>query len=103
LFINFQSKYQSLVKENKKIFHSLFLPLVVLGIIISTFGIFLFFLGQRIEYGEGFVIIGIRFIIAGIATMALGFFAQYYSKIRNSLLVFIYFLKNINKNNNSYR
>ena len=91
------------MKENKKIFHSLFLPLVVLGIIISIFGIFLFFLGQSIENGEGFVIVGIRFVIAGIATMALGFFAQYYSKIRNSLLVFIYFLKNINKNNNSFR
>ena len=103
MFINFQSKYQLLVRENKKIRHSLFLPLVVLGIIISTFGIFLFFLGQNIEYGEGFEIVGIRFVFAGIATMALGFFAQYYIKIRNSLLVFIYFLKNINKNNNSYR
>ena len=91
------------MKENKNLFHSLFLPLVILGIIISIFGIFLFFLGQSIEYGEGFEIVGIRFVFAGIATMALGFFAQYYNKIRNSLLVFIYFIKNVNKNNNSYR
>ena len=85
----------------KKRFHSLFLPLVVSGIIISTFGIFLFFLGQSIKYGEGFEIVGIRFIIAGIATIALGCFAQYYTKIRNSLLILKYFLGNINKKNSS--
>ncbi len=83
----------------KKRFHSLFLPLIVSGIIISTFGIFLFFLGQSIKYGEGFEIVGIRFIIAGIATIALGCFAQYYTKIRNSLLILKYFLGNINKKN----
>ena len=85
----------------KKKLHSLFLPLIVSGIIISTFGIFLFFLGQSIRYGEGFEIVGIRFLIAGIATIALGCFAQYYTKIRNSLLIFKYFLGNINKNNRS--
>ena len=77
----------------------MFLPLVVSGIIISIFGIFLFFLGQSIKYGEGFEIVGIRLIIAGIATVALGCFAQYYTKIRNSLLIFKYFLENINKKN----
>lgn len=86
----------------KKRFHSLFLPLVVSGIIISTFGIFLFFLGQSIKYGEGFEIVGIRFIIAGIATIALGCFAQYYTKIRNSLFILKYFLGNINKKNKSF-
>jgi hypothetical protein len=91
------------VEVKKKRFHSLFLPLVVSGIIISTFGFFLIFLGQSIEHGEGFIIVGMRFIIAGIATIGLGFFAQYYTKIRNSLLVLKYFLQNINKNNNSYR
>ncbi|MGH9981241.1 MAG: hypothetical protein ACRD6U_06785 [Nitrososphaeraceae archaeon] len=87
----------------EKRFHGLFLPLVVSGIIISTFGIFLFFLGQGIKHGEGFEIIGIRFLIAGIATIALGFFAQYYTKIRNSLLIFKYFLENINKKTKSSR
>ncbi len=77
----------------------MFLPLTVSGIIISTFGIFLFFLGQSIKYGEGFEIIGTRFIIAGIATVALGCFAQYYTNIRNSVLIFKYFLGNINKKN----
>jgi len=81
----------------KKKLHSLFLPLIVSGIVISTFGIFLFFLGQSIRYGEGFEIVGIRFLIAGIATIALGCFAQYYTKIRNSLLIFKYFLGNKNK------
>lgn len=85
----------------KKKFHSLFLPLVISGVIISTFGIFLFFLGQSIKYGEGFEIVGIRFIIAGIATIVLGCFAQYYTKIRNSFLIFKYLLGNINKKNNS--
>jgi hypothetical protein len=81
----------------------LFLPLVVSGIIIATFGIFLFFLGQSIKYGEGFEIVGIRFIIAGIATIALGCFAQYYTKIRNSLLILKYFLENINKKNKLFK
>ena len=85
----------------KKKLHSLFLPLVISGIIISTFGIFLFFLGQSIKYGEGFGIVGIRFIIAGIATIGLGCFAQYYTKIRNSLLILKYFLGNIIKKNSS--
>lgn len=85
----------------KKKFHSLFLPLVISGVIISIFGIFLFFLGQSIKYGEGFEIVGIRFIIAGIATIALGCFAQYYTKIRNSFLIFKYLLGNINKKNSS--
>ena len=91
------------MEVKKKRFHSLFLPLIVSGIIISTFGFFLILLGHSIEQGEGFEIVGMRFIIAGIATIGLGFFAQYYTKIRNSLLVFKYFLQNINKNNNSYR
>jgi hypothetical protein len=85
----------------KKKFHSLFLPLVISGVIISIFGIFLFFLGQSIKYGEGFEIVGMRFIIAGIATIALGWFAQYYTKIRNSFLIFKYLLGNINKKNSS--
>ena len=87
----------------EKRFHSLFLPLIVSGILISTFGIFLFFLGQGIKYGEGFEIIGIRFVIAGIATIVLGYFAQYYTKIRNSLLILKFILENINKKTKSSR
>ena len=89
--------------KQKKFHHSLFLPLLIIGIIISIFAIFMIFLGQSIEYGEGFEIMGKRFIIAGIATIGLGFFAEYYNKIKNSFIIFKYFLKNIIKSNKYYK
>lgn len=89
--------------KEKKFHHSLFFPLVVIGIIISIFAIFMIFLGQSIEYGEGFEIMGKRFIIAGIATIGIGFFAEYYNKIKNSLIIFKYFLENIVKSNKYYK
>jgi hypothetical protein len=46
---------------------------------------------------------GKRFIIAGMATIGLAYFAEYYDKIKNSLIIFKYFLKNILKNNKSYK
>ena len=61
------------------------------------------FLGQSLEQGEGFEIMGKRFIIAGMATIGLGYFAEYYDKIKNLLILFKYFLKNIIKNNKSYK
>ena len=89
--------------KDKKFYHPLFLPLIVIGIIISIFAIFMIFLGQSIEQGEGFEITGKRFIIAGLATIGLGYFAEYYNKIKNSITIFIYFLKNIIKNKKSYK
>ena len=89
--------------KQKKFHHSLFLPLLIIGIIISIFAIFMIFLGQSIEYGEGFEIMGKRFVIAGIATIGLGFFAEYYNKIKNSFIIFKYFLKNIIKSNKYYK
>ncbi|HJU58324.1 MAG TPA: DUF6095 family protein [Nitrososphaeraceae archaeon] len=89
--------------KGKKFHHSLFLPLLVIGIIISIFAIFMIFLGRSIEYGEGFEIMGKRFIIAGIATIGLGFFAEYYNKIKNSFIIFKYFLKNIVKSHKYYK
>ena len=89
--------------KQKKFHHSLFLPLLIIGIIISIFAIFMIFLGWSIEYGEGFEIMGKRFIIAGIATIGLGFFAEYYNKIKNSFIIFKYFLKNIIKSNKYYK
>ena len=89
--------------KEKRSHHSLFLPLLVIGIIISIFAIFMIFLGQSVEQGEGFEIMGKRFIIAGIATIGLGYFAEYYNKIKNSLIIFKYFLKNIVKSNKSYK
>jgi hypothetical protein len=89
--------------KEKKFHHPLFLPLLVIGIIISIFAIFMIFLGQSVEQGEGFEIMGKRFIIAGITTIGLGYFAEYYNKIKNSLIIFKYFLKNIVKSNKSYK
>lgn len=89
--------------KEKKIYHPLFLPLLIIGIIISSFAIFMILLGQSIEQGEGFEIMGKRFIIAGIAIIGLGYFAEYYDKIKNSLIIFKYFLKNIIKNDKSYK
>ena len=89
--------------KGKKFHHPLFLPLLVIGIIISIFAIFMIFLGQSIEYGEGFEIMGKRFIIAGIATIGLGYFAEYYDKIKNSFMIIKYFIKNVLKNNKSYK
>jgi len=89
--------------KEKKFYHPLFLPLLVIGIIISIFAIFMIFLGQSIEHGEGFEIMGKRFIIAGMATIGLGYFAEYYNKIKNSFIIFKYFLKNVLKNNKSYK
>jgi Mn2+/Fe2+ NRAMP family transporter len=89
--------------KEKKSHHSLFLPLLIIGIIISIFAIFMIFLGQSIEHGEGFEIMGKRFIIAGIVTIGLGYFAEYYNKIKNSLIFFKYFLKNIVKSKKSYK
>jgi hypothetical protein len=89
--------------KGKKFHHPLFLPLLVIGIIISIFAIFMIFLGQSIEHGEGFEIMGKRFIIAGIATIGLGYFAEYYDKIKNSFMIIKYFIKNVLKNNKSYK
>lgn len=89
--------------KGKKSYHPLFLPLLIIGIIISSFAIFMILLGQSIEQGEGFEIMGKRFIIAGIATIGLGYFAEYYDKIKNSLIIIKYFLKNILKDNKSYK
>ncbi|HET7642380.1 MAG TPA: DUF6095 family protein [Nitrososphaeraceae archaeon] len=83
--------------------HPLFIPLLVIGIVIAIFAIFMIILGRTIEQGEGFEIMGTRFILAGIATIGIGFFAQYYEKIRKSIAICKYLLKNISKTNKSYK
>ncbi|HET8794183.1 MAG TPA: DUF6095 family protein [Nitrososphaeraceae archaeon] len=83
--------------------HPLFLPLLIIGIVIAIFAILMIFLGRSIEQGEGFEIMGTRFILAGIATIGIGFFAQYYDKIRKSIALCKYLLKNITKSNKSYK
>ena len=83
--------------------HPLFLPLLIIGIVIAIFAILMIFLGRSIEQGEGFEIMGTRFILAGVATIGIGFFAQYYDKIKKSLAICKYLLKNISKTNKSYK
>ena len=60
---------------------TLFRPLLVAGIIIVAFGIFCIWIGTDVislqEGGEGFKIIGTRFLIGGIISIILGFVAKH--------------------------
>ncbi len=64
----------------------LFKPLLVAGMILVAFGIFCIWIGISLvspkEEGEGFKIIGIRFLIGGIVSITLGFIAKYYMLIK---------------------
>ncbi len=64
----------------------LFKPLVAAGLIIFAFGITCTVLGSRFisaeDGGDGFVIIGIRFIIGGLVAVCLGFVAKYFLLIK---------------------
>ena len=70
----------------------LFKPLFTVEMILVAFGIFCMWIGTSVislkEEGEGFKIIGIRFLIGGIVSIILGFLAKYYIFIK-------YFLKQI--------
>ena len=60
----------------------LFKPLVVAGMIILVFGVTCAIIGTRFisaeDGGDGFVIIGFRFIIGGMVSAGLGFIAKYF-------------------------
>jgi hypothetical protein len=60
----------------------LFKPFVVAGIILVAFGIICIWIGSSVillqEEGEGFKIIGIRFLIGGIISISIGFIEKYY-------------------------
>jgi hypothetical protein len=64
----------------------LFKPLLAAGMILVAFGIFCIWMGTSVvslkEEGEGFKIIGIRFLIGGIVSITLGFLAKYYLLIK---------------------
>ena len=64
----------------------LFKPLVAAGMILVAFGILCIWIGTSVisfnEEGEGFKIIGIRFLIGGIVSITLGFLAKYYLFIK---------------------
>jgi len=65
---------------------ALFRPLLVAGIIVLTFGIICIWTGNSVisnkEEGDGFTIIGIRFLIGGIVSIILGFIAKYHMLIK---------------------
>jgi hypothetical protein len=73
---------------------TLFRPFLVAGIILVGFGIFCFWIGTSVislqEEGEGFKIIGTRFLIGGIIAIILGFIAKYHILIKYLLKQFSY-------------
>jgi hypothetical protein len=72
----------------------LFKPLFTAGMILVAFGIFCIWIGTSVislkEEGEGFKIIGIRFLIGGIVSITLGFLVKYYVHIKYLLKQFSY-------------
>jgi hypothetical protein len=72
----------------------LFKPLLAAGIIIFGFGVTCVIIGSRFlsveEGGDGFVIIGIRFIVGGIVSIFLGFLAKYFPLIKFLIRKFAY-------------
>ena len=62
----------------------LFRPLLMAGIIIVSFGIVCIWIGSSIglkEEGEGFMIIGFRFLTSGIISIAIAYIAKYFAFI----------------------
>jgi hypothetical protein len=69
----------------------LFRPLLVAGIIILAFGVTCIWIGTSLnEEGEGFKIIGIRFLVGAAISIGLGFLAKYFTLIKYILRQFIY-------------
>lgn len=64
----------------------LFRPLFAAGIIVVAFGIICIWIGTSVispkEDGEGFKIIGIRFLIGGAVSIILAFIAKYFLLIK---------------------
>ena len=77
--------------------HPLFLPLLISGVLIIVFGIFLQIIGSSIDGGEGLKIIGFRFLIGGIISIIFAYFAQYYRTIKRLVLFLAFKLKTHNK------
>ena len=73
---------------------TLFRPFIVAGIILVSFGIFCIWIGTSVisfqEGGEGFKIIGTRFLIGGVISIILGLIAKYHLLIKYLLKQFSY-------------
>jgi hypothetical protein len=65
---------------------TLFRPLLVAGTIVVAFGVICIWIGTSVvspkEDGEGFKIIGIRFLIGGMVSIILAFIAKYFMLIK---------------------
>jgi hypothetical protein len=64
----------------------LFRPFLMAGIILVAFGLICIWIGTSVislvEEGEGFKIIGLRFLIGGIVSIVIGFIAKHHVLIR---------------------
>jgi len=64
----------------------LFKPLLAAGTLVVAFGVVCIWIGTSVvspkEDGEGFKIIGIRFLIGGIVSITLAFIAKYFMLIK---------------------
>lgn len=73
---------------------ALFRPLLVAGIIILAFGIACIWIGTSLislkEEGDGFKIIGTRFLVGAAISIGLGFLAKYFPLIKYILGQFRY-------------
>jgi uncharacterized membrane protein (DUF106 family) len=71
----------------------LFKPLLTAGIIILAFGIICIWIGTSVislkEEGEGFKIIGTRFLVGAAVSIGLGFLAKYFTLIKYILRQFL--------------
>jgi len=76
---------------------TLFKPLLVAGIIVGAFGIICIWIDTSIispkEEGDGFKIIGIRFLISSMVSIGLGFIAKYFIIIKYILRQISYKIK----------
>ena len=79
----------------------LFKPLLAAGTIVVAFGIICIWIGTIVvspkEEGEGFKIIGIRFLIGGIISIILAFIAKYFIFIKYLLKQLSYKVKSGDK------
>lgn len=78
----------------------LFRPLFLAGVIVLAFGIVCIWIGSSVistEEGEGFKIIGIRFIIGGIVSITLAFITKYFMLIKYLLKQISYKVKPRNR------
>ena len=72
----------------------LFKPLLAAGTIVVAFGVVCIWIGTSVvspkEDGEGFKIIGIRFLIGGIVSITLAFIAKHFMLIKYLLMQISY-------------